>query len=1166
MQRSHNRIKNLEANLRNAISKGSQNTKIFLDLGRAHQQHYESSHEAENIESAIKHFKSGLEHVPLDETHHAPLAFHLGNALLSRFREKHEVQDLQDAIAFHDRALALRPVGHQDRSISLYKVATARVTSFQELEGNIDDLQEAITSFEQALVLCPAGHPGRLNCLKGLAHALTNRFLKLRETSDVQEAIVYFREVLELSPSGHPDRSAALSSLARGLLNRFRKLGEVVDLQEAISLDEQALRLRPAGHPGRAVLLRNLASALITRFEKLGEVKDLRAAIEFLERGLRLCPDGHPKQAIALEALADALMTRFRNSGGEMQDLDKAIGLYEKVLNLKPTDHPDQSSALDDLGGALFVRFGKQGEMKDLEGAITLLQKALTLKPSDYPGHYLLLRTAAAALIARYKSLQIIRDLHDAIIYYERAFEMCPVGHPGHLQSLDNLAHGLIIRFKDQRNIGDIQKIVDLHERELDLSPPDSSKKFMVLDTLTHVLVMKFERVKNIDDLQKAIMYQEEAINLCPASDPKRSEYLYGLAHALKLRAQHLKEVEDLRKATSLYKQVLELYPDGHPEHPKALNNLATALVLQFKYTGDLTELESARSHYRTALSCLPSDHPFCCSIMSSQASLVMALHETDWVPCQNCSHVDEVCELLKVASNHPTTSLQQRFGVSTIWTEIAHAHKHQSALTAYSTAMELQQQQLFLSPPGGTNPRKRIYSTVLCSEAVSCAIEMGNLETAVQFMEQGRFMLWSTIRQYGHPFEKLLAKVPELAKEFKTIGHQIRRLPSLADIDIPHQHVLYEKWMALLEKVKGIEGFSSYLQATPFKDLKDVAKEGPVIMLSINDTHSNATILTTSVGPIVVPLLDADPVILDNLVQWLSDTTSGIRPSKTIITILQYFWTAIVEPVVKQLSLLQVPEKSHIWWCPISCFSALPLHAAGPYKKGLKNLPDLYISSYTPSLESLIKARESMTRSHSTPNLLLISQPETALPGMLEETKIVERYRKDINIDTCSGEGAHKEAVLKGLQSHSWVHFCCHGHLASHSPRDSTFQPWFQLHDKESLTVLELSKAQLPDAEFAFLSACHSAEKSVLRSPNLYTKLTAALQFSKFKSVVGTLWETVDDNGPVIADAFYKHMFHNAGTVNVKDAAEALNVATREMRKKNVPIDQWINYVHVGI
>jgi hypothetical protein len=43
-----------------------------------------------------------------------------------------------------------------------------------------------------------------------------------------------------------------------------------------------------------------------------------------------------------------------------------------------------------------------------------------------------------------------------------------------------------------------------------------------------------------------------------------------------------------------------------------------------------------------------------------------------------------------------------------------------------------------------------------------------------------------------------------------------------------------------------------------------------------------------------------------------------------------------------------------------------LPLHAAGPYRKGQQNIPHLYISSYIPTLTTLIRDRR-RDPSHST-------------------------------------------------------------------------------------------------------------------------------------------------------------------------------------------------------
>lgn len=217
-----------------------------------------------------------------------------------------------------------------------------------------------------------------------------------------------------------------------------------------------------------------------------------------------------------------------------------------------------------------------------------------------------------------------------------------------------------------------------------------------------------------------------------------------------------------------------------------------------------------------------------------------------------------------------------------------------------------------------------------------------------------------------------------------------------------------------------------------------------------------------------------------------------------------------------------------------------------------------MYISSYTPTLASLIRARSQISKPESALNLLLVSQPDDTIPSVFKEAEILNGFGRQI--DLYSGQDADKQSVLEGLQSHSWVHFACHGHL-----EDQPFNSWFQLDKGEHLTVLDLTKAQLPNAEFAFLSACHSAAGNIYGTPDESIHLAGALQFCGFKSIIGTLWAMVDDDGPAIADAFYQHMFRDVGTANFRDAAEAINIATKNLRKQGVSLDQWINFIHIG-
>ena len=70
------------------------------------------------------------------------------------------------------------------------------------------------------------------------------------------------------------------------------------------------------------------------------------------------------------------------------------------------------------------------------------------------------------------------------------------------------------------------------------------------------------------------------------------------------------------------------------------------------------------------------------------------------------------------------------------------------------------------------------------------------------------------------------------------------------------------------------------------------------------------------------------------------------------------------------------------------------------------------------------------------------------------------------------SGE-ATPTSVVEGLRGSRFAHFACHGELGAGKP----FEAAFKLHGDSRLTLLEIVQSRLPDAEFAFLSCCHTEE-----------------------------------------------------------------------------------------
>ena len=381
-------------------------------------------------------------------------------------------------------------------------------------------------------------------------------------------------------------------------------------------------------------------------------------------------------------------------------------------------------------------------------------------------------------------------------------------------------------------------------------------------------------------------------------------------------------------------------------------------------------------------------------------------------------------------------------------------------------------------------------------------------------------------------------------------------------------QHrILSEKWDDVVNKIRQINGFSDFLRAVPFATLQKAAAEGPIIMINISQYRSDAIILHNVVDPVIVPLPGNLPEILEELSSQFAKAcvAQGEDSARLILPVLRSLWTNIAFPVRTQLVALGVPDNSRIWWCQTSKLCGLPLHAAGMYSPNFPKpncIPDCYVSSYTPSLSALINARAGLVTRTTNPSLLVIAQSDEILPKVKEEIGRIQRLSKDnADIRVLEGQDANHDTVLSGLRNHSWVHFACHGHL-----NDQPFHSSFQLHNNSRLELVKLIPAQFPDAELAFLSACHTAAGDVVGTPDEVVHLAAALQFCGFRSVVGTMWAMEDDDGCDVTKHFYQYMFRTSGAVpNFRDSAEALHMAIREMRKRRLGMDRWVKFVHVG-
>ncbi|KAG1817667.1 CHAT domain-containing protein [Suillus subaureus] len=142
----------------------------------------------------------------------------------------------------------------------------------------------------------------------------------------------------------------------------------------------------------------------------------------------------------------------------------------------------------------------------------------------------------------------------------------------------------------------------------------------------------------------------------------------------------------------------------------------------------------------------------------------------------------------------------------------------------------------------------------------------------------------------------------------------------------------------------------------------------------------------------------------------------------------------------------------------------------------------------------------------------------------------------------------------------------CTSRAMASKSQdHDQPYNSRFSMKDKP-LTLLDITENHAPQAEFAFLSACHTAVGDE-ETPDEVIHLAAGLQFSGFKSVIGIRWVVDDAVAKHVVEAFYENMFEDLedSVMDCTRAARALNHTTHAVKKK-VPLEQRIGFIHIGV
>ncbi|EGN98391.1 hypothetical protein SERLA73DRAFT_161185 [Serpula lacrymans var. lacrymans S7.3] len=1144
----------------------------------------------EDLEQLIRHYTSLVELYPPGHPQSSDPLSHLAHAHWHRYERQGNLRDLDSAIMYHGSALKLRPVGHVGRPQSLNKLGNALLSRFRKL-GEDHDIGLAITYYNEALKCFPPNHPLCFDLYTNLSSAIALRYQQHGDPEDLTSAIEYNNRALTLCPPGHPHRPEVLTNLANAYIIHFRLDSNQEDLDLAIEHYSVTLALCPQGHSYRSLSLDNLAHAYHLRFTHRGDLVDLELSIAHHSEALELRPIGHPYRHDSLINLARSLISRF-NEQGVKRDLDEAVEYLNSALELCPQGNPARPLVLTTLALALDTQLDQQGVVGDLDLVVEHVIDALNLQSPGDPLHVELFQTLASLYFSRFKERGDLRDMELAVENSRNAIDLCPPGHVVLFFSLYALGCALTLRFQHQGDFRDLEQAIDCITKSVNLCPPGNPKRGTCLSTLATALLIKFKRTGEIVDLKLVIQHYTDALRLCPDGHPQQPHRVGNLAAARRELFGVRGDPRDLDIAIKLFHNALDRLPQKHPSRIAPLCNVAGALHSRFKLHGETADLECMLRHLHDALDALPHGHPQLYGVYHYLSGAYIAKFSLS----SSIDDRNQAFEYYELASTLSSAGSSPQFESALQWIAYAEEEDHISKLKAYITTLNLLDRFLLVtsSVPRRYMMLKEIPSS-LVPDAASCAIRDGKVDTAVELLEQGRGLLWTQLARLRTPLEGLRNSNQDgqrLADEFERITILLNRedytSPGIESSEsstlsleeaVERYRKLWGEWDAIIDKIRLMDGFAHFLRPIPLGDLQMAAVHGPVIILNISQYSCDAILVFHKRGPLLVPL----PRVTDEQVIHMSEDftnalkmTTAVGDEKTrekkLTFLLRTLWDNIVEPIVLALKSVGdiVPIGSRIWWCPTSKLTSLPLHAAGPYRKGEKNLSQLFISSYTPTLSALIRSRRKSTivsPGLDTPiqTFLAVGQAkphkstdENELQSVDAELDLVRTLvPPSLSYSQVTGDAATVDGVMNGFRANGWIHLACHGRQDFSQPFDSSFA----LRDKP-LRLMDIIHADLENPEFAFLSACHTAlgDES---TPDEVIHLAAGMQFSGFRSVIGTLWAVDDKTAMHVVTEFYKNLFNEG--INCTGAAKALNKAVKKVNKTEVPLDQRIVFIHIG-
>ena len=217
----------------------------------------------------------------------------------------------------------------------------------------------------------------------------------------------------------------------------------------------------------------------------------------------------------------------------------------------------------------------------------------------------------------------------------------------------------------------------------------------------------------------------------------------------------------------------------------------------------------------------------------------------------------------------------------------------------------------------------------------MATALHLNGPDLALEWLEQGRCLVWNQINKLHTPIDNLRTKSPSLADRFIKVASALEFYGTRSILSIPSSHkTLAEEihlqddnqnhtlhaaqYRQLLDEIRSLPDFDNFLRPPKVSNLlSSLPSDGTVITFNILNTSCDALALKTGIcEPLHIPLKDFSFVEAEKLQKMLQfnvlkqggvedpGRAGGIFPNNLapMSFILKELWQKIVQPILEAL------------------------------------------------------------------------------------------------------------------------------------------------------------------------------------------------------------------------------------------------------------------------